>query len=131
MGGEDGVNCEIGEDLSQSSRTVTCAQLVNGGLERFAKRLRSMVALAYDAGAMVFFREVDEMEIARESPCHLLCALERPGGNQLLDVALVPTVISRADHVPPEQLDVAQQFGAPVIGDDLPKHVPEQANVAP
>src|ERR1700694_5263654 len=78
---------------------------------------------------MVLFGEVDEMEVTGESSGHLLGSFERPRCHQLLGIALVPIIITRLDHRPPQLLNVTEQRGAAVIGDHLAENIPQQPHV--
>jgi hypothetical protein len=115
----------------KTPRAMPLPQLCDRGLQRLPKRVWSLVPLPEHARAMVLFRQVDQVEVACEGSGHLLSPLERPRSHQLLCIALIPTVIPRADDRPPELFDVAQQLGAAVVRNHLAENVPQHADVPP
>jgi len=79
---------------------------------------------------MVLFGEVREVEVAGEGARHLLRPLQRPGGDQLLRLALLVVILPGLDDRPPEALHVVQQLGAPVFAQHLAEQLAEQSHVA-
>src|SRR5438132_8276359 len=105
-------------------------ELPYGRFEGLPQWLRSLVTLAQHPGAVVFFGEVGQMEVARECPGDGRGPRQRPGCDQSLRLALVRRVLARPYHRTSEQLDVAQQPGA-IFGNDLPEDLTQHADVAP
>src|SRR5437899_1294515 len=116
---------------------VTCA--VTAGLPSpsppiqlpMRRKVGSAVALGQAPRAGVLFGESSAVEVAGERARHLLRATEPPRGGELFGLAFVPVVVAGTDDKTSQFLDVPQQVCAAVIGDDLPEHPAQQADVAP
>ena len=128
---EDRVDLEVRNELVESLAAQLWPKVPDRGGQGFGLGLRSAVALAKHARAVVLFGEIGQVEVARERARHLLRAIEPPRGDELFSLAFVPVVIAGTDDKTSKFLDVPQQVRAAVIGDDLPEQPAQQADVAP
>src|SRR5258708_28836957 len=79
---------------------------------------------------MVLFGQVDQVQVDGECASHLLGALERPGGDDLLGPALVDIGVARANDRPAQRLDVLQQRRSAVFLHHLPENLAQHSHVA-
>src|ERR1700730_18191614 len=80
---------------------------------------------------MPLLGQVDQLEVARERPCHLLRPFDRPRSDELSRRTVVLSALARRDHRAPQLLDIFEEVGAGVLRQHLPEHVAEEADLPP
>src|SRR6202158_4955790 len=129
MGGEHGLYHQVTEELANSVLAVARSDLCHRFSQRFRERLCASIALAQRARPVPVFGEIDQLEVARERPGHLLFPIDRPGRHQESGGPIVHIAVARGDDRAPELFNGCEQRRAAVLSEHFPKEVAEQAHL--